>query len=63
MKRSTDLAPDGSTTAPDAANEDFAAAPAFETIGTASSSGWDPYEVWRTRVKDELELPELTSTA
>lgn len=43
---------------PEAANEEFALVPAYGSPGSAPPSGWDPYEVWRTRVKDESELPE-----
>lgn len=42
---------------PEAANEEFALVPAYDSPDRAPSSGWDPYEVWRTRVKDESELP------
>jgi hypothetical protein len=45
---------------PEAANEEFANVPAPEAPGRAPSAGWDPYEVWRTRVKDET-LPERGS--
>ncbi len=33
---------------PNAANEEF-------TARAQSSSGWDPFEVWRTRVRVELD--------
>jgi hypothetical protein len=35
-----------------AANEEFTGtANAIERMTTHAQSGWDPYEVWRTRVK------------
>jgi len=39
-----------------AANEDFVAAPAQET-----RSGWDAYEVWRTRIKALLDQPNRST--
>lgn len=38
-----------------AANEDFVADPKQET-----RSGWDAYEVWRTRIKAFLDQPNRT---
>lgn len=36
-----------------AANEDLAAQPGtVDDRQTDGAAGWDPYEVWRTRVKD-----------
>jgi hypothetical protein len=49
------------TRSPEAANEEFADVQAFETLARAPVSGWDPYEVWRTRVKDESELADRGS--
>lgn len=43
------------------ANEDFVDRSPVESSGGEASSGWDPYEVWRTRVKDEAELVDLSS--
>jgi hypothetical protein len=34
----------------DAANESFPRQPPVLTKARATSSGWDPFEVWRTRV-------------
>lgn len=56
MKKTLDAAL--SLRIPEAANQEFALVPAYDSPGPAPSSGWDPYEVWRTRVKDESELPE-----
>jgi hypothetical protein len=41
--------------APAAANEEFARAVADKAV-RSRSSGWDPYEVWRTRVKPAQTL-------
>jgi hypothetical protein len=35
---------------PEAANEEFAQPDEYERV-TGALSGWDPYDVWRTRVK------------
>jgi len=60
MKMSADV---GAVTLriPEAANEEFADVPAPEAPGRVPSAGWDPYEVWRTRVKNEAEFPERGS--
>jgi hypothetical protein len=44
-----------------AANEEFTDVTALDSPSRASTSGWDPYEVWRTRVKDEAESVERGS--
>jgi hypothetical protein len=63
MKRPLDAAATDQTTSA-AANEEFVTSPAFEEVARTSGSGWDPYEVWRTRVKEESDLLELgTRTA
>ena len=42
-----------------AANEDFnATASELETTHAYARSGWDPYEVWRTRVKASSRAPQ-----
>jgi hypothetical protein len=46
------------TRSPEAANEEFADVQALGTLAHAPVAGWDPYEVWRTRVKDESELAD-----
>ena len=51
----TSLEVDGLLTPPQslaAANEEFARQP------QPSSAGWDPFEVWRTRVKASQESPK-----
>jgi len=41
---------------PRAANEEFTAmANALDSVARAQS-GWDPYEVWRTRVKESSSV-------
>jgi len=42
---------------PVAANEEFAGINDEERLGRAQS-GWDPYDVWRTRVKNSAEAKE-----
>jgi hypothetical protein len=39
-----------------AANEEFSAAPKPPT-------GWDPFEVWRTRVREQVEAAQSLSPA
>jgi len=53
MQTKTDsLAKHPRTSAASAANEDFGATTIVtEKVAGPRSSGWDPYEVWRTRVK------------
>jgi hypothetical protein len=50
-----------------AANEEFATQiNGVDTLGYPRSTGWDPYEVWRTRVKSSSrtkQAQELDSTA
>ncbi len=42
-----------------AANEDFAGTEDdLETLTTRTQSGWDPYDVWRTRVKNSSGMNE-----
>ena len=42
-----------------AANEDFAGAEYdLESLMTETRSGWDPYDVWRTRVKNAAGMME-----
>jgi hypothetical protein len=42
-----------------AANEEFnGTANAIEGITTHTQSGWDPYEVWRTRVKASAHVQQ-----
>lgn len=37
----------------EAANDDHGPVPSIERdTGSAEASGWDPFEVWRTRVRD-----------
>ena len=40
-----------------AANEEFAAR------NTAATGGWDPYEVWRTRVKNAKQTTDESGAA
>lgn len=42
---------------PVAANEEFAGTDDYERLARARS-GWDPYEVWRTRVKNSAKAQE-----
>jgi len=55
MQTKTDsLAKHPRTSAASAANEDFCATTTIvttEKVAGPLNSGWDPYEVWRTRVK------------
>jgi len=39
-----------------AANEDFNGVVSAARDDEGSNSGWDPYEVWRTRVKVPAQL-------
>jgi hypothetical protein len=40
-----------------AANEEFATdVNGLDSLGYPRSSGWDPYEVWRTRVKSSARV-------
>ena len=41
-----------------AANEDFGATTADLDTRAYRRSGWDPYEVWRTRVKASSRVPQ-----
>jgi len=41
-----------------AANEDFNGTTAEPDTRTYARSGWDPYEVWRTRVKASSRVPQ-----
>jgi hypothetical protein len=41
-----------------AANEEFSEATADLDANTYARSGWDPYEVWRTRVKASSRVPQ-----
>lgn len=41
-----------------AANEDFAGAAADHGSVLSTRSGWDPYDVWRTRVKLSATMTE-----
>jgi hypothetical protein len=42
-----------------AANEDFAGTEDdLEPLTTRIQSGWDPYDVWRTRVKNSSRMNE-----
>ena len=43
-----------------AANEDFAGTDDLEPL-TRTQSGWDPYDVWRTRVKNSAGMNERDS--
>lgn len=45
----------------EAANEEFAHSAGFDTVERTRADGWDPYEVWRTRVKDEADWQERDS--
>jgi hypothetical protein len=60
MKTSVDI---GAVTlrVPDAANEEFTDSPAPEAPARTPATGWDPYEVWRTRVKHDSDRPERGS--
>jgi hypothetical protein len=40
-----------------AANEEFSEVPSGLDSHTYAQSGWDPYEVWRTRVKASSRVP------
>jgi hypothetical protein len=39
------------------------AAPAAQRVIPRRSSGWDPYEIWRTRVKAARETAESAESA
>jgi hypothetical protein len=41
-----------------AANEDFAGTEDDLELLTQTRSGWDPYDVWRTRVKNASVIKE-----
>ena len=46
-----------------AANDDRAAESAVsDNRGADGAAGWDPYEVWRTRVKDARDTRDKTDT-
>jgi hypothetical protein len=45
-----------------AANEEFAAS-TRQSPGTRQSTGWDPYEVWRTRIKAVQEALSMDIAA
>jgi hypothetical protein len=49
------LLPNPQTLTTAAANEEFAA-------GVQRSNGWDPYEVWRTRIKVAQDVVESEVT-
>jgi hypothetical protein len=42
-----------------AANDEFADGGSGYAHLTHSRSGWDPYDVWRTRVKNSARVQEL----
>jgi hypothetical protein len=41
-----------------AANDDHGPAAAGTDAAASHPGGWDPFEVWRTRVRDARRLPE-----
>ena len=41
-----------------AANEEFSGTTSELDTHTYARSGWDPYEVWRTRVKASARVPQ-----
>ncbi len=62
MKRKAAEGPAAAPGISSAANEEFAAtADAVDGLEERPQAGWNPYEVWRTRVKESSEssgMPE-----
>lgn len=56
MKRTTAMEPPTDRRVAAAANEDFDALFSAATDAARVSTGWDPYEVWVTRVKVPAQL-------
>jgi hypothetical protein len=43
-----------------AANEEFTTTAGVDSLAERPQAGWNPYEVWRTRVKESSESSSVT---
>jgi len=62
MKRKAAEGPAAAPVSSSAADEEFAAtADGVDSLEEHAQPGWNPYEVWRTRVKESSESSESSS--